>query len=79
MYKIIGQINRQSINGVTPLNANMCKVEKKGFISMFYKIETIKFNDSTTRDVLQYLSSCGGGWMNSDYNINGEAELTEIV
>lgn len=32
---------------------------------LFYRFADIKYNDGTTEKRLQYLSTCGGGWMGS--------------
>jgi hypothetical protein len=44
---------------------------------LFYRIATIKWNDGTESQVLQYLSTCGGGWMNSDENKNKDKFIKE--
>ena len=50
------------------IGAQYAQMSKSGkFIQMYYRIETVKYNDGTTGEVLQYHSSCGGGWMNSFY------------
>ena len=35
---------------------------------LFYRFENIKYNDGTIAPRLQYLSTCGGGWMGSMEN-----------
>lgn len=35
----------------------------KNVATLFYKWINIKYNDGTNKDVLHYLSTCGGGWM----------------
>ena len=32
---------------------------------LYYRYKDIKYNDGTTEPRLQYLSTCGGGWMGS--------------
>lgn len=38
---------------------------------LYYRIHLVQYSDGTVRDILQYYSTCGGGWMYSmedDYN-----------
>jgi len=43
---------------------------KKGNPQLFFRIENIKINDGSVYKCLQYLSTCGGGWMGSSKNPN---------
>jgi len=49
--------------------AQYAQMSKSGeFIQMYYRITEVQYNDGTKSEVLQYYSSCGGGWMNSIYD-----------
>lgn len=49
----------------TPKTAQFYLPNKDESIALFYRLEPIKYNDNTTELRLQYLSTCGGGWMGS--------------
>lgn len=51
-----------------PEGAQFCVVNDDKTPALFYRIITEQFNDKTSKQVLQYHSSCGGGWVGSMEN-----------
>ncbi len=65
---IVDTINRKDIEGEVPKEAQYAGLSLNGeFIQKFYRFQTVKFNDSTENEVLQYFGE-QGGWHNSSYN-----------
>ena len=48
-----------------PIGTEFAKCNQDGYWFMWYRLNTVKFNDGTEVISLQYLSACGGGWFGS--------------
>lgn len=60
--------------------ATLASIDKLGDPQMYYRWKTIKCNDDTTHEALQYLSYCAL-WQGSSINIDGpgETKFLQIV
>ena len=66
---IIADINASDIEGTVPKEATLaCLNPNRTVIQKFYRWHEIKFNDNTTKTILQYWGE-QGGWHNSGYNV----------
>lgn len=69
---ISDSINRNNIKGFVPNSAKYAKLNPSGkFIEMFYRINNVKFNDGSNKDIFEYKSECGC-WTPSNYNSNNK-------
>jgi len=66
---IVDQINKSTIDGDFPKDAQYCVYGKSGeFITKFYKIQEVKNSGDTNSNRLHYWSE-RGGWYPSAYNL----------